>query len=113
MKIHGNGWNSHFHGKGKERWILFMWNYEKRLQYPVRYQNAKCQTCAVYYESKYGGPDGEISASHVVSYLSALPCRTECLLAELNDIGTQELAHLEMVSTIVHQLTRDLYYGRN
>lgn len=28
--------------------------------------------------------------------------------AVLNDIGTEELAHLEMVSTIVHQLTRNL-----
>ena len=38
---------------------------------------------------------------------SALPCRTEPLQLCLM-IGTEELAHLEMVSTMVHQLTRDL-----
>ncbi|MDO4601913.1 MAG: manganese catalase family protein, partial [Eubacteriales bacterium] len=55
----------------------------------------------------YGGPDGEISAS--MRYLSqrfAMPNRMAT--AVLNDIGTEELAHLEMVSTIVHQLTRNL-----
>ncbi len=30
------------------------------------------------------------------------------LKATLNDIGTEELAHLEMVGAIVHQLTRNL-----
>ena len=57
--------------------------------------------------SQYGGPDGEISAS--LRYLSqrfSMPNRMAC--AVLNDVGTEELAHLEMVSTIVHQLTRDL-----
>ena len=54
-----------------------------------------------------GGPDGEISAS--LRYLSqrfSMPNRMAT--AVLNDIGTEELAHLEMVSTIIHQLTRDL-----
>lgn len=54
-----------------------------------------------------GGPDGEIGAS--LRYLSQrfiMPNRTTSAL--LNDIGTEELSHLEMVSTIVHQLTRDL-----
>lgn len=54
-----------------------------------------------------GGPDGEIGAS--LRYLSqrfTMPNRTTSAL--LNDIGTEELSHLEMVSTIVHQLTRDL-----
>ena len=54
-----------------------------------------------------GGPDGEIGAS--MRYLSqrfTMPNRTTSAL--LNDIGTEELSHLEMVSTIVHQLTRDL-----
>ena len=56
---------------------------------------------------QYGGPDGEISAS--MRYLSqrfTMPNRTA--VAVLNDVGTEELAHLEMVSTIVHQLTRGL-----
>ena len=54
-----------------------------------------------------GGPDGEIGAS--LRYLSQrfiMPNRTTSAL--FNDIGTEELSHLEMVSTIVHQLTRDL-----
>jgi len=54
-----------------------------------------------------GGPDGEIAAS--MRYLSqrfSMPNRMAT--AVLNDIGTEELAHMEMISTIVHQLTRDL-----
>ena len=57
--------------------------------------------------SQYGGPDGEIGAS--MRYLSqrfTMPNRTA--MAVLNDVGTEELAHLEMVSTIVHQLTCNL-----
>lgn len=62
----------------------------------------------IYYRvSDSGGLDGEIGAS--MRYLSqrfTMPNRTSA--AVLNDIGTEELAHLEMVSTMVHQLTRDL-----
>ena len=83
-----------------------MWNYEKRLQYPVNITTPNAKA-AQYIMSQYGGPDGEISAS--LRYLSqrfTMPNRMAT--AVLNDIGTEELAHLEMVSTIVHQLTRDL-----
>lgn len=62
---------------------------------------------AYYRVLQYGGPDGEISAS--MRYLSqrfTMPNRIAA--GALNDIGTEELAHLEMVSTIVHQLTRGL-----
>ena len=54
--------------------------------------------------SQYGGPDGELAAS--LRYLSqrfGMPDQKS--KAILNDIGTEELAHLEMVGTIVHQLT--------
>ena len=83
-----------------------MWNYEKRLQYPVKITtpNAKIAT---FIMSQYGGPDGEIGAS--MRYLSqrfTMADRRVCGL--LTEIGTEELAHLEMVSTIVHQLTRNL-----
>ena len=57
--------------------------------------------------SQYGGPDGELAAS--LRYLSqrfAMPYPE--LKALLTDIGTEELGHLEMVGTIVFQLTRDL-----
>ena len=83
-----------------------MWNYEKRLQYPVNITTPNAKA-AQYIMSQYGGPDGEIGAS--LRYLSqrfTMPNRMAT--AVLNDNGTEELAHLEMVSTIVHQLTRDL-----
>lgn len=83
-----------------------MWNYEKRLQYPINIKTPNAKL-AQFIMSQYGGPDGEINAS--LRYLSqrfSMPNRMAC--AVLNDVGTEELAHLEMVSTIVHQLTRDL-----
>ena len=57
--------------------------------------------------SQFGGPDGELAAS--MRYLSqryATPYRN--VAGILTDIGTEELAHMEMISAIVHQLTRDL-----
>ena len=83
-----------------------MWDYEKRLQYPVNIKNPNAKL-AQYIISQYGGPDGEIGAS--LRYLSqrfASPYREVSAL--LMDIGTEELAHFEMVGTIVHQLTRNL-----
>lgn len=83
-----------------------MWNYEKRLQYPINIKTPNAKI-AQFIASQYGGPDGEISAS--LRYLSqrfTMPNRMTA--AVLNDIGTEELSHLEMVSTIIHQLTRNL-----
>ena len=83
-----------------------MWQYEKRLQYPINIKNPNPKLAQVII-SQYGGPDGEIGAS--LRYLSqryAMPYPE--LKAILTDIGTEELAHLEMVGTIVHQLTRNL-----
>lgn len=82
-----------------------MWTYNKVLQYPIR---IKCPNpkLAKFIISQYGGPDGELGAS--LRYLSqrfAMPDQNA--KAILNDIGTEELAHLEMVGTIVHQLTKD------
>ena len=56
---------------------------------------------------KYGGPDGELGAS--LRYLSqrySMPYPE--LKAILTDVGTEELAHLEMIGAIVYQLTRNL-----
>lgn len=80
-----------------------MWTYNKTLQYPI---NIKCPDpkLAKVIISQYGGPDGELAAS--LRYLSqrfGMPDQNA--KAILNDIGTEELAHLEMVGTIVHQLT--------
>lgn len=83
-----------------------MWNYEKRLQYPINIKNPD-PAIAQIIMSQYGGPDGEMGAS--LRYLSqryTMPDRKVAGL--LTDIGTEELAHLEMVATIVHQLTRNL-----
>lgn len=83
-----------------------MWQYEKKLQYPIKIKNTN-PAMAKYIISQYGGPDGELAAS--IRYLSqrfAMPYPE--VKAILTDIGTEELAHLEMVGTIVHQLTRCL-----
>ena len=83
-----------------------MFVYEKRLQYPIKIQNPNPKLAAVII-SQYGGPDGELGAS--LRYLSqrySMP--NSRLKALLTDIGTEELGHLEMVGTLVHQLTRNL-----
>ncbi|MEF2735312.1 MAG: manganese catalase family protein, partial [Blautia sp.] len=83
-----------------------MWNYEKRLQFPVNIKKPDARTAKVII-SQYGGPDGEMSAS--MRYLSQRFAMTNRVaMGTLTDIGTEELAHLEMVATIVHQLTRNL-----
>lgn len=57
--------------------------------------------------SAYGGPDGELSAS--MRYLSQRYSMTDNKVkSALTDIGTEELGHLEMIGSIIHQLTRDL-----
>ena len=83
-----------------------MFVYEKKLQYPVRITNPNPKLASVII-SQYGGPDGELGAS--LRYLSqryAMPYSE--LKGLLTDIGTEELGHLEMIGTIVHQLTRNL-----
>ncbi len=83
-----------------------MFVYEKRLQYPVRIKNTN-PALAKFIISQYGGPDGELGAS--LRYLSqrySMPYPE--LRGLLTDIGTEELGHLEMVATIVQQLTRNM-----
>ncbi|CUX31379.1 manganese catalase family protein [Clostridium sp. C105KSO13] len=83
-----------------------MWNYEKRLQFPVKITKT-CPKTAQLIISQYGGPDGELSAS--MRYLSqryTMPVKEVGGL--LTDIGTEELAHMEMICAMVYQLTRDL-----
>ena len=83
-----------------------MFDYEKRLQYPIKIKNPD-PAMAKFIISQYGGPDGELGAS--LRYLSqrySMPYPE--LKALLTDIGTEELGHLEMIGAIVHQLTRNL-----
>jgi spore coat protein JC len=83
-----------------------MWVYEKKLQYPVNIKNPNPALAKIII-TQYGGPDGELGAS--LRYLSqryTMPYPE--LKAILTDIGTEELAHLEMIGTIVYQLTKNL-----
>lgn len=83
-----------------------MWNYEKRLQFPVKITQPNAKLAQVII-SQFGGPDGELAAS--MRYLSqrySMPYNEVAGL--LTDIGTEELAHMEMISAIVYQLTKDL-----
>ena len=81
-----------------------MWLYEKKLEYPVKIKNSNPKM-AKFIISQYGGPDGELAAS--LRYLSqrfSMPVPEA--RAILNDIGTEEMAHLEMVGTMGYQLTK-------
>ena len=83
-----------------------MFVYEKKLQYPVKIKKPN-PALAKFIISQYGGPDGELGAS--LRYLSqrySMPYPE--LKGLLTDIGTEELGHLEMIGTIVHQLTRSM-----
>ncbi len=83
-----------------------MFQYEKKLQYPVKIKNPNPKYAQIII-SQYGGPDGELGAS--LRYLSqrfSMPYPE--LKGLLTDIGTEELAHLEMIGAIVYQLTRNL-----
>ena len=83
-----------------------MFVYEKRLQYPIRIKNTNPRLAKMII-TQYGGPHGEIGAS--LRYLSqrySMPYPE--LKAILTDVGTEELSHLEMVGTIVYQLTRGM-----
>lgn len=83
-----------------------MWQYEKKLQYPVKIATPNPKYAQIII-SQFGGPDGELAAS--MRYLSqrySMPYAE--LKGLLTDIGTEELAHMEMVSAMVHQLTRNL-----
>lgn len=83
-----------------------MWQYQKKLQYPINIKNPNPKLASVII-SQYGGPDGELGAS--LRYLSqrfSMPYKE--VKGLLTDVGTEELGHLEMVGTLVYQLTRNL-----
>lgn len=89
-----------------ERKVLIMWAYEKRLQYPVDIKTRDPKIAQIIM-SQYGGPDGEIGAS--LRYLSQkYTMSNKRVSGLLNDIGTEELGHLEIVGALVQQLTDGL-----
>ncbi|HEY8462710.1 MAG TPA: manganese catalase family protein [Bacillota bacterium] len=82
-----------------------MWIYEKKLQYPAKVGKADLKM-AKYLITQYGGPDGELAAA--LRYLNqryTMP--TGATKAILNDIGTEELAHLEIIATLVYKLMKN------
>ena len=82
-----------------------MWIYEKKLEYPIKIKNPNPAMAKVIL-TQYGGPDGELAAS--LRYLSQrFSMVTPEARAVLNDIGTEELAHLEMIGSMVRQLTKN------
>lgn len=83
-----------------------MWLYEKRLQYPVNIKKPDAKAAAVIID-QLGGPDGELAAA--LRYLSqryTMPYPE--IQALLTDIATEELAHVEIISAIIYQLTANL-----
>ncbi len=83
-----------------------MWIYEKKLQYPVKIKNPNPRLAGVII-SQLGGPDGELAAA--TRYLSqryTMP--TGEAIGMLTDIGSEELGHVEMISAILYQLTKNL-----
>lgn len=83
-----------------------MWIYEKKLEFPVHIKEPNPKLAQLII-SQYGGPDGEAGASF--RYLSQrYSMKDRRVAGVLTDVGTEELAHLEIVGAMVHQLTRDL-----
>lgn len=83
-----------------------MWNYEKKLQYPVKIKNPNPAMAKIII-SQLGGPDGELGAA--LRYLNQrYTAPWSEIKGVLTDIGTEELAHIEMISAILYQLTRNL-----
>ena len=78
-----------------------MWIYEKRLEYPVNITKPDLKMAKLLM-AQYGGPDSELGAA--LRYLTqrfSMP--DDRIRATLNDIGTEELAHWEMIGTMIHQ----------
>lgn len=83
-----------------------MFQYEKKLQYPVNIKTPNPKYASIII-SQIGGPDGEVGAS--LRYLTqriAMPYAQ--ITGILTDVGVEELSHVEMVSAIIYQLTRGL-----
>ena len=78
-----------------------MWIYQKKLQFPVNISNPDLKVAKALM-AQYGGPDSELAAG--VRYLTqrfSMP--DDRLRATLNDIGTEEIAHWEMIGTMIYQ----------
>ena len=82
-----------------------MFKYTKTLVYPINITK-KDLRMAKYLITQFGGPNGELAAS--MRYFSQKFTMPDDMgKALLNDIATEELSHVEMICTMVHQLTKD------
>lgn len=78
--------------------------YDKMLEYPIDIKKRDLKMAKALI-SQYGGPQGELSAA--IRYLNQrVTMPDDYGKALLNDIGVEELAHIEMIQTMVHQLTK-------
>ncbi|MBR3840841.1 MAG: manganese catalase family protein [Erysipelotrichales bacterium] len=83
-----------------------MWIYEKKLEYPINIKKPNAKAAGIII-SQLGGPDGEMgAATRYLSQRYTMPINMGKSM--LTDIGTEELNHIEMVSTLLYQLTKDL-----
>lgn len=83
-----------------------MWSYEKKLEYPVKIARPNLALAKVIV-TQLGGPHGELGAA--MRYLNQrYTAANDQTRAILTDIGTEELAHLEMISAILYQLTKNM-----
>lgn len=82
-----------------------MYSYQKRLQYPINIKK-KDLRMAKYLVTQYGGSNGELAAA--LRYLNQRINMPDNIgKALLNDIGTEELGHVEMLETMIYQLMKD------
>lgn len=82
-----------------------MWKYVKSLEYPINIKK-KDLRMAKYLVTQYGGSNGELAAAfRYLNQRYTMP--TDKGKALLTDIGTEELAHVEMISTMIYQLMKD------
>jgi len=82
-----------------------MWKYVKTLEYPVNIKK-KDLRMARYLVTQYGGSNGELAAAwRYLNQRYTMP--DDKGKALLTDIGTEELAHLEIISTMIYQLMKD------
>lgn len=87
-----------------------MWEYQKILEYPVKIKHPD-PSAAKLIMSQLGGPNGEMGAA--TRYLMQRYAQPYDIgKATLTDIGTEELAHQEIIAAIIHQLTRNLTYDQ-
>ena len=82
-----------------------MWKYVKTLEYPVNIKK-KDLRMAKYLVTQYGGSNGELAAAwRYLNQRYTMP--DDKGKALLTDIGTEELAHVEIISTMIYQLMKD------